>query len=106
MILAALRPELFGPVIIAGSPGALRLLLCERPEAAPLRQTLRQGRGNIGATPNRVVLAIGPEGGWTDAELGAAQRAGWLSASLGNLILRPETAALAALAAINYELGA
>ena len=51
------------------------------------------------------VLAIGPEGGWTDAELGAARNQGFQEASLGPLILRTETAVIAALAALNYALG-
>ena len=45
-----------------------------------------------------IVLAIGPEGGWTEEELQAFQQAGWISASLGNTILRAETAAIAAMA--------
>jgi 16S rRNA (uracil1498-N3)-methyltransferase len=45
-------------------------------------------------------LAIGPEGGWSDDELQAFQQAGWISASLGNTILRAETAAIAATAIV------
>ena len=45
-----------------------------------------------------VAIAVGPEGGWTDAELKLFQDAGWQSASLGETILRAETAAIAALA--------
>ncbi|MCS7305014.1 MAG: 16S rRNA (uracil(1498)-N(3))-methyltransferase [Thermoguttaceae bacterium] len=39
--------------------------------------------------------AVGPEGGWTQAELAQAQAAGWHLVSLGTRILRTETAALA-----------
>jgi len=46
------------------------------------------------------VLAIGPEGGWTDEELAAFQQSGWISASLGNTVLRAETAAIAATAIV------
>lgn len=45
-----------------------------------------------------MMLAIGPEGGWTPAELRLFQEAGWTSASLGPTILRAETAAIAATA--------
>ncbi len=45
-----------------------------------------------------VALAFGPEGGWTDAELEQFRAAGWTAASLGNTILRAETAAIAAVA--------
>jgi 16S rRNA (uracil1498-N3)-methyltransferase len=41
-------------------------------------------------------IAIGPEGGFTGAEVEAAVRAGWERLSLGPRILRVETAALAA----------
>ena len=43
-------------------------------------------------------LAFGPEGGWTEDELKSFREAGWVSASLGNTILRAETAAIAAMA--------
>ena len=77
----------------------IKIMLSERPDAPTLRQILQ-------AEPPRrqAFLAIGPEGGWTDAEFAAAQAAGFREASLGNLILRTETAVAAALASINYAL--
>mgnify|MGYP002397076812 CR=1 FL=1 len=51
-------------------------------------------------------LAVGPEGGWTDDEVQAARRAGFMEASLGKNILRSETAVVAALAILHYELSA
>jgi 16S rRNA (uracil1498-N3)-methyltransferase len=42
-----------------------------------------------------VHVAVGPEGGFTAAEVAAAQAAGWTPVSLGPRILRVETAALA-----------
>jgi 16S rRNA (uracil1498-N3)-methyltransferase len=47
---------------------------------------------------SEVVLAIGPEGGWTDSELTSFFDGGWTAASLGNTILRAETAAIVATA--------
>lgn len=44
---------------------------------------------------DRVHFAVGPEGGFTPAEVAAAQDAGWQSVSLGSSILRIETAAIA-----------
>jgi 16S rRNA (uracil1498-N3)-methyltransferase len=38
---------------------------------------------------------VGPEGGFTDEEVALAREAGWRVVSLGNRILRVETAALA-----------
>ena len=45
-----------------------------------------------------LLLAVGPEGGWTEHELGQFSGEGWIAASLGSTILRAETAALAATA--------
>jgi 16S rRNA (uracil1498-N3)-methyltransferase len=47
-----------------------------------------------------VLLAFGPEGGWMEQELSAFREAGWKSASLGNTILRAETAVIAAVAVV------
>jgi 16S rRNA (uracil1498-N3)-methyltransferase len=48
-----------------------------------------------------IILAVGPEGGWTAVELALFMDAGWHSASLGPRILRVETAVIAALAVVN-----
>jgi 16S rRNA (uracil1498-N3)-methyltransferase len=45
-------------------------------------------------------LLVGPEGGWNPEETQAAVSAGFLSLSLGPRVLRTETAAVAALAAM------
>ena len=81
----------------SGNDG-LRLLLSERATASPLRTVLQ------GQESEKAILAIGPEGGWTDAEFESARSCAFLEASLGRLILRAETAVLAALASLNYAL--
>lgn len=47
-----------------------------------------------------LALLIGPEGGWSEAELAAAQTAGCRPVALGPRVLRTETAGVAAMAAI------
>ncbi len=54
-----------------------------------------QPRGAINVGEARpTYAAVGPEGGFTDAEIAAATAAGWKIASLGPRILRVETAAV------------
>ena len=84
--------------VFAARRDGLRLMLSERATASPLRKVL-EGRPATMAT-----IAIGPEGGWTDAEFESAQRCGFLEGSLGRFILRTETAVIAALASVNYAL--
>ena len=77
----------------------LKLLLSERPGAPPMRNLL------AGQRAAKATIAIGPEGGWTDNELELAAKGGFQQVSLGRLILRTETAVVAALASLNYALG-
>jgi 16S rRNA (uracil1498-N3)-methyltransferase len=79
--------------------GSFALLLSERREAPLLKEEL------AGRAASAAVVAIGPEGGWTDGEFAAARVAGFAEASLGPQILRTETAVTAALAIVNYALG-
>jgi 16S rRNA (uracil1498-N3)-methyltransferase len=50
------------------------------------------------------LFLIGPEGGWTDAEVESARRHGFHPVGLGDGILRSETAAIVGAALIRYEL--
>jgi 16S rRNA (uracil1498-N3)-methyltransferase len=93
----AAPPEIATPVevgeVTAGA--GLRIALAESE-----RQTLLRGALDSVAGASEITLAIGPEGGWTDDELQQFQQAGWICASLGNTILRAETAAIAATAVV------
>jgi 16S rRNA (uracil1498-N3)-methyltransferase len=75
----------------------LRILLSETEEDQPLLRILEEKADST----EEIMLAIGPEGGWTAAEIAMFIRAGWHSASLGPRILRVETAVIAALAVVN-----
>lgn len=70
-----------------------RYALDETPRVSPLVRLLDAS--------DDVALLIGPEGGWTDEERDSFIAAGWTSVSLGPLILRTETAAVAALALVS-----
>ncbi len=57
-----------------------------------------------GATPARVLLAVGPEGGWNDFERGLLQRHGFVSVSAGPRTLRTDTACVALLTLVHEAL--
>jgi 16S rRNA (uracil1498-N3)-methyltransferase len=78
----------------------LKLLLSENQDAPSMRIALE------GQKSSKAIIAIGPEGGWTNKELESAAQSGFKRVSLGALILRTETAVIAALANLNYALGA
>jgi 16S rRNA (uracil1498-N3)-methyltransferase len=90
---------------LAASSAAVKILLSERPEAPSLREVLaKTGQQAPGASVKSVALAVGPEGGWTEGEIASARASCFVEASLGENILRTETAVLAALAILNFAL--
>jgi 16S rRNA (uracil1498-N3)-methyltransferase len=92
----AVPPEIAAPVELPealGLPGDVRIVLAESEEKALLRDVLESLPQEV-----EIVLAVGPEGGWTVDELQSFHQAGWTSASLGRTVLRAETAAIAATA--------
>ncbi len=82
---------------VAGTPLTRGYVLDENPGAPPLASALPATR----SVSDEIALMIGPEGGWTEEERAAfVQETRWTAVSLGPLILRAETAAIAALAVI------
>ena len=75
------------------SQDVTRYLLSLRAGSQPLRQVAAVSSG----ANNPVTFLSGPEGGLTDSEELSAQAAGFVAVSLGERVLRAETAALAAL---------
>jgi RNA methyltransferase, rsmE family len=70
------------------------------------REDMRSIRAVLSAcTASRVVLIVGAEGGFSGAEAEAFAAAGAEAVSLGQLILRAETASITALAVTAYALG-
>ncbi|HEX9103081.1 MAG TPA: 16S rRNA (uracil(1498)-N(3))-methyltransferase [Polyangia bacterium] len=85
---------------LAASPkDALKLLLWEGARQTTLRSQLPA------TPPQQIVIAIGPEGGFTVEEVEAARAAGFAPVGLGPRILRTETAALVVLSILGYALG-
>ena len=53
----------------------------------------------------RVLLAVGPEGGWNEFELSLLESHGFQRASMGSRTLRTDTACIALLALVNQRIG-
>ncbi|MFQ5914852.1 MAG: 16S rRNA (uracil(1498)-N(3))-methyltransferase [Nitrospinota bacterium] len=77
----------------------LKIVLHEKATAG-LREILADAR-----EPAAVALLVGPEGGFSEAEIRAARAAGFISSGLGARVLRTETAPIAALAILGFVLG-
>jgi 16S rRNA (uracil1498-N3)-methyltransferase len=97
--LPVLQPIIKPETAFSARGERLGIFLSERAEAPALRVVLRD------RAATQAVLAIGPEGGWTGEERDLAVKAGFHEASLGRLILRTETAVIAALASLSFALG-
>ncbi|MGH9557340.1 MAG: RsmE family RNA methyltransferase [Terriglobales bacterium] len=93
-------PEVAAPAPLkeaVATDAATRIVLAENEQPRSLREAVSAAQGHS------LALAVGPEGGWAEDELQQFADAGWIAASLGNNILRAETAAIAALAILLAE---
>jgi len=93
-----LFPRVGAQLAASSATSSFNLLLSERLSALSLRSTL-EGKGTTSA-----IIAIGPEGGWTEEEISSALAANFHEVSLGPTILRTETAVIAALSVLRYAL--
>ena len=80
-------------------PNHLCIVLAENERAVTLVDVLHAQEA-----PRSLTLAIGPEGGWAPDELQSFASAQFVACSLGETILRAETAAIAALAIARAEI--
>ncbi len=94
-------PEVAAPVKLKDLDGVLptgaltRIVLAE--SLAESEEDTRM-RAVLHSRPSEIALAVGPEGGWASGELSWFFEEGWVAASLGDTILRAETAAIVATA--------
>ncbi|SFL33258.1 16S rRNA (uracil1498-N3)-methyltransferase [Paenibacillus sp. 1_12] len=82
----------------------------EKENGLQLRQQIQAALSNrhedgTGTNKIKLLLIVGPEGGFSEREIEAAEAAGCRSISLGKRILRTETAAMVGLTCILYESG-
>jgi len=81
---------------------ALKLVAYENEAGQTIKDVLKTLHSDKSVTD--VLICIGPEGGYQEKEINAIIKYGGKSVSLGNTILRAETAAIGSLAMIRYEL--
>ncbi|MGM0457279.1 MAG: 16S rRNA (uracil(1498)-N(3))-methyltransferase [Cyanobacteriota bacterium] len=85
--------------------GLARTYFCvARGDRPHLLRQVRQDVASWGPEMAEMAIAIGPEGGWTTAEVEVAIAAGWQGVSLGQRILRAVTAPTVALALVGAAL--
>ena len=90
------------PELLAGLSGdeCSRVVLWEDEETTGLKGFLKKS-----SKRKRVIGMIGPEGGFSTEEIQVLKEAGFAPVSVGNRILRAETAALTLVALVQYEWG-
>ncbi|MFP4317837.1 MAG: 16S rRNA (uracil(1498)-N(3))-methyltransferase [Phormidium sp.] len=95
-------PPIEGPMSLAeamAAVGSARSYFCVARGDRP--HLLMQVRQDLAASEMaEMAIAVGPEGGWTTAEVEMAIAAGWQGVSLGQRILRAVTAPMVALALV------
>lgn len=77
----------------------LKIIFWEKESVTTLKMVLKKVK-----TYRGIVAVVGPEGGFTDAEIELARCCNFITTGLGSHILRAETAAIAFLAILHYEL--
>lgn len=92
---------------LAAEAGAFGVVLVPWEEQAAGGLGIGAALDHAGATADAsVLLVIGPEGGLEEGEVAALEAAGGIVVTLGDTILRTETAAIVGTALVLYELGA
>ncbi len=81
---------------------ALKLILWEQEAGTGLREIMHEDQYR---DTRDFHVVVGPEGGFTGEEVNRAAARNFISVSLGNLVLKVETAALAILSVLQYERG-
>jgi len=79
---------------------ALKVILWEKERARDLKGLFRAS-----SPVDKVMGIVGPEGGFSQKEVLFAEAAGFIPVSLGNRVLRSETAAIIMTAIVQYEWG-
>ena len=95
-------PQLFEASLAHLQKFPLRLILNPDSEQEAHLQHIKTVLRKV-SQPTSIALFVGPEGGFSEQEVAAAMESGCVPVTLGTNILRTETAAIVAVAAIAYE---
>jgi len=88
----------FKEIIDGSGKYKIKLIPCLSSDTKPIKEVLS------GLNLNSVIILIGPEGGFTPAEIDIAINADFIPVSLGPTVLRVDTAAIFTLSVVMYEL--
>ncbi len=97
--LVDIRPPATVAEFIDENAGSDLLIVFSERGGVTLRQALAE------CDRPRISALVGPEGGWSDAELLLLEQRGAKAVTLGPRVLRTETAAIVALALLQHALG-
>jgi 16S rRNA (uracil1498-N3)-methyltransferase len=100
------RPRKTSDYLASSERFDLNFLASLQPDARHPRVCFRDFLQEKKRKPKTLSVWIGPEGDFTPAEINAIRAGGTLPITLGQLILRSETAAFYSLSILNYELQA
>ena len=100
--LPSLEPPVPFAEMLESAPekDTLKILLWENEENLGLKEIF-----NWPSPPPHIWAVVGPEGGFAPDEIAAARKSGFQTVSLGNRIIRADTAAVSLLSIIQYEWG-
>jgi 16S rRNA (uracil1498-N3)-methyltransferase len=118
----AMRMERWQRIVREASKQCCRLSIPHIRQPERFEDFLNSGRGHVGPKlmlyekasmspglqvprSSQVLLCVGPEGGWDREEVADAEKAGYDVFSLGDRILRSETAAIAAVSIVQFLVG-
>lgn len=96
------EPLPFDDMLTYAGKADVKLIFWEGESRRGIRKTLRKG---IPGQAKDIFIIVGPEGGLTWDEVERASAEGFVPVSLGRHILRVETAVVAILSILQYELG-
>lgn len=109
-VIPAVKPVLSWSGLVASLAQYDAAFFCYEKEGGSsgcgLRDAVQAARAqSVDPSALKLLVVVGPEGGFTEREASEAQAAGAVTVGLGKRILRTETAAMVALACLMYESG-